>query len=75
MLITVKQAAKMLTVSPSLVYALVADGTLPAVRMGTGRGTIRLEDEDVRRYLEANRVQVAPGPALAEHDFQHLRVG
>lgn len=74
MLITVKQAAKMLTVSPSLVYALVADGTLPAVRMGTGRGTIRLEDEDVRRYLEATRARAARSAAPVEHDFQHLRV-
>ncbi len=74
MLITVKQAATMLTVSPSLVYALVASGTLPAVRLGTGRGTIRLDDEAVRQYLEATKVQPPHGATIAEHDFQHLRV-
>ena len=69
MLITVKRAAELLTVSPSLVYALVAAGRLPAVRMGTGRGTIRLEEDDVRRYLEATRVR----PPV-DHEFRHLRV-
>ncbi|MFO0849909.1 MAG: helix-turn-helix domain-containing protein [Gemmataceae bacterium] len=69
MLITVKRAAEILTVSPSLVYALIATGRLPAVRLGTGRGTIRLEEADVQSYLEATRVK----PAV-EHEFQHLRV-
>ena len=69
MLITVKQAAEMLTISPSLVYALVSTGRIPAVRFGTGRGTIRLDESDVRSYLEATRLK-----PTVEHEFQHLRI-
>jgi excisionase family DNA binding protein len=47
---TVKEAAKLLRVSPATVYALVANGTLPACRVGVGRGVIRIRDEDLQRF-------------------------
>lgn len=45
--ITVKQAAKRLNVSQSLVYALVAAGRLRSYRVGLGRGTIRVDEESL----------------------------
>jgi len=67
MLISVKRTAEILGVSPSLVYSMVAKGTLPAVRIGNGRGTIRIEEEDVRRLLEASRTKPP-----AEYELKHL---
>lgn len=47
---TVKEAAKILRVSPATVYALVANGVLPHCRVGVGRGVIRIRDEDLERF-------------------------
>lgn len=57
MTITVKQAAKRLNVSQSLVYALVAAGRLRSYRVGLGRGTIRIDEEslvEVKKEPAAN---------------------
>jgi excisionase family DNA binding protein len=49
--VTVKEAAKRLDVSPSLVYAPIATGKLGCVRHGLKRGTIRISEEHLREYL------------------------
>ena len=41
-MLTVKQAAEILNVSPGLIYALCAQGKLVHERYGLGRGTIRI---------------------------------
>jgi excisionase family DNA binding protein len=48
---TVKKAAERLEVSQATVYALVAAGKLRCVRVGLGRGTIRIMEEHIADYL------------------------
>jgi excisionase family DNA binding protein len=46
----VKQVAERWRVSRSVVYALVAAGVLRSVRVGLGRGTIRVSEDAVLAY-------------------------
>jgi excisionase family DNA binding protein len=57
-MLTVKQAANMLTVSPALVYALCACGQLAHERYGLGRGTIRIRESALAEYQA--RASAAP---------------
>jgi excisionase family DNA binding protein len=50
--LTVQEVADRWCVSRSTVYALVANGALPHVRVGVGRGTIRIAEKDADDYLE-----------------------
>lgn len=61
-LITIKEAARRLTVSRGLVYALVRAGKIRHERHGTGRGTIRIEEAALEEYCRAAAVAPA-GPA------------
>ena len=54
-LMTVKEVARRLRVSASLVYQLVDSGKLGCHRIGNGRGAIRICPEDVTNYLQACR--------------------
>jgi excisionase family DNA binding protein len=51
-LMTVKQAAALLAVSPSFVYRAVEKGLIPHVRMGTG---IRFTNTDLRTFVLRNK--------------------
>jgi excisionase family DNA binding protein len=51
----VKEAANRLEVGISTVYALCDQGLLPHVRVGLGRGTIRISEDDLRVFLEKCR--------------------
>jgi excisionase family DNA binding protein len=51
----VREAAKRLEVSTSMVYALCAEGRLPHVRVGLGRGTIRISEDDLKSFQESCR--------------------
>ncbi len=62
-LLTVKQAAERLSLNPATVYALCASRKLPHARIGVGRGTIRIREEDLDAFLE--RATVRPGPPAA----------
>ncbi len=54
--LTVKDLSERWGVSKSVVYQMVNDGLLPALRIGIGRGTIRLKEEDVLSFeLERRR--------------------
>lgn len=46
-----KQLAARWGVSKSVVYSIIASGTIPHVRVGLGRGTIRVKEEDADAYL------------------------
>lgn len=61
MIITVKEAARILAVSGMTVRRLIASGELPAWRVA-GKGPIRINSEDV----EALRVPVSPHDAESE---------
>jgi excisionase family DNA binding protein len=64
-LLTVKQAAQVLAVSPRLVYRLLNAGHLQGVRVG---GAVRVSASDLREYVERNRTgqaaAVLPIPAM-----------
>ena len=53
MFLTVREVADRLKVSPGCVYALVTRTELPHLRIGLGRGTIRIREDDLERYLTA----------------------
>ena len=57
MLLTVKDVAQRLNVSPSCVYQLVETGKIPHHRIGVGRGAIRFTEDDIADYLNRNRSQ------------------
>jgi len=52
--LSVKQVADRWSVSRSIVYALVSNGIIPHVRVGIGRGTIRIAEEAVIEYEKKN---------------------
>jgi len=50
-MLSVKQAAARLGVSPGLVYSLIAGRRLRFCRVGNGRGRIRIPDDAIGEYL------------------------
>jgi excisionase family DNA binding protein len=54
---TVIEAAKLLEVQPSTVYALCAARRLGHSRYGLGKGTIRIEPADLDAYMRSSRVE------------------
>lgn len=77
MLLTVKDVAKRLNVSPSCIYQLVESGRLSHHRIGLGRGAIRFSDADIDDYLahvrEETRTQSSPA-ALQQRKLKHLKL-
>jgi len=49
---TVSEIAKKLRVSLASAYALVESGQLSCYRIGMGRGTIRVSEEQLQEYLK-----------------------
>ena len=49
-MLTVKEAAKPLGVSPSLVYALIAARKIEHVRIGLKRGVIRIPEASIEEF-------------------------
>lgn len=47
-------AAARLNVSPRTVRALVADGEIPVIRIGTGRGVVRFDPTAVEAFIRRN---------------------
>jgi excisionase family DNA binding protein len=66
----VPEVASRLDVSASMVYALCASGRLPHVRVGLGRGTIRISEEDLKVFLESCRAD-RPAPLA---DLKHIKI-
>lgn len=68
---TVKQAAKRLGISPSLVYALCAEGVIHHTRHGRPgkRGCIRIEESAVKEYRQNSirEGQQHAAPLLLKH--------
>jgi excisionase family DNA binding protein len=61
--LNVKEAATRLEISPSLCYALIAEGRLPCRRIGRKgrRGKIVLREEDLARFMESVKVEAEAG--------------
>lgn len=77
-LLKVPEVAERLSCSESLVYQMVASGELPHYRLGKGRGSIRVSEEQILALL-ANRQQGGgPTPAAPKRrvtpPFRHLKL-
>jgi excisionase family DNA binding protein len=70
-LLTVKEAAERLGCSAALVYLLCSERKLAHVRLGTARGTIRVEEADLEAFLVGCKVEAH---SLHE-DLKHIRAG
>jgi excisionase family DNA binding protein len=73
-MVRVREAARFLDVSPSLVYALVADGRLRHYRIGKGRGAIRIPEEAIAEFLRCVEVAPKPAPVDSKKAFRHVRL-
>jgi excisionase family DNA binding protein len=67
--LSVKQAAKRLGVSKSLIYALIASGRLRHYRVGVRRGTIRVEEDALE---EVKKVTAAKADESLAAGLKHL---
>jgi excisionase family DNA binding protein len=72
-LLTVKETAEALSVSPSLVYRLASEGALRCYRIG--RGALRFSQEDVQAYLNGCvlEVKLEPRRRPTTH-LKHIRI-
>lgn len=73
MLLTPKEAAERIGISPSLIYALIHEGRLPCARIGRRgkRGKILITDADVDALVEDCKAGAAE-PTTAT-DLKHIR--
>jgi excisionase family DNA binding protein len=75
--VTAKAAARKLECSVSTIYALVAAGKLRCVRIGLGRGAIRISEEHLEQFLKAAEPEKTPAstpPAAPMRTFKHLKL-
>ena len=56
-MLTVKEAAKLLGISPSPVYGLCGVGKIRHERYGLGRGTIRIPTEALEEYRKLSQAK------------------
>jgi excisionase family DNA binding protein len=75
-LLTVKGAAERLAISPTLVYSLVAGRKLRFMRIGNGRGRIRIPEEAIEEYLARSTFEPKEpkGPLPPRVRLKHLRL-
>jgi excisionase family DNA binding protein len=72
---TVAQAARELEVSVGTIYALCRDGRLGHLRIGLGRGTIRIEESDIESFRRESRVAASSRPAADNHvELRHIKI-
>jgi excisionase family DNA binding protein len=62
MLLTVKQVSERLNCSKALVYALCGQGLIKHIRFGLGRGTIRIEENDLLDFIELSKTASSTPP-------------
>lgn len=74
-LLTVKEAAARLGVSKGLVYALASGRKLRFVRVGHGRGRIRIPEDAVEEYLARSTFGIVePKPSPERFRLKHLKL-
>lgn len=73
-LLTVKQAAERLGVSPALLYALCDARKIRHERHGLGRGCIRIPEDALEEYRKSVTVEAKPVDArpATPRTFRHL---
>ena len=52
---TAEQVAEWLSCSIQCVYDMASKGVLPSVRVGTGRGVLRFDPQDVQDFIDSYR--------------------
>ena len=75
-MLSVKETARWLNVSPSTVYGLINSGELKCHRVGVGRGVIRISEAAISDYLDscaAGTRRPAP-PRTGWTHLKHLRL-
>jgi excisionase family DNA binding protein len=70
-MMTVRQVADRLQCSVGLVYALCAGGYLKHHRLGIGRGTIRVTEVQLQRFIDSTTITVSSPPPVA---LKHIRL-
>ena len=73
-LLTVEQVAERLNVSRGCVYSLIQSGKLSCVRIGVGRGVIRVDADDLMAFVDQCRPSI-PRKAprrTGRSEFTHL---
>lgn len=68
-MLKVKDVAEQLGVAQGTVYQLCASGKLVHIRIGCGRGAIRIEPAAMAAYVESARVRT---PESRPGEFRHL---
>lgn len=72
---TVKKAAERLEVSAATIYNLVAAGKLCCVRVGVGRGAIRILEEHIAEFLQGAGPAAKNPPAPSRPvKLKHIRL-
>jgi len=69
---TVRTVASRLGCSTATVYTLIAAGRLRHYRIGTGRGAIRVTEEQLAEYLSGAEAGLLAPPPKAR--LKHLRL-
>jgi excisionase family DNA binding protein len=59
-LLRVHETAERLEMSQSEIYRLCAERRLPHVRIGCGRGAIRIRESDLEEFIRSCRVERFP---------------
>src|SRR5438094_7080641 len=84
-LLTVREAAERLNVRPTTVYELCSQRKLAHVRVGVGRGTIRIDEQALEEFIRMATVQpkepaapqtrssATPGMTGASRQFRHVQ--
>jgi excisionase family DNA binding protein len=54
-LLTVNQVARKLGFLPRQIYMIIKKGDIPCVRIGLGRGVIRVKESDLEAYIERKK--------------------
>ncbi len=71
-LLKVKEIVDRLKVSQACVYQMIAERKIAHVRIGVGRGAIRVGEEDLQAFLDGCKVEQAmPG----HRELKHIKLG
>jgi excisionase family DNA binding protein len=75
-LLTIKQVAERLAVSSATAYELCAQRKLAHLRLGVGRGTIRVDEQALDDFIKGTTVQPAEpaAPKAPPMRLKHLKV-
>lgn len=72
-MLTVKEVAQKLRVSAASIYSLIESGKMGCHRIGMGRGTIRVSEDDLSAFLLTCREATESTPKLPpKRKLRHL---